>query len=50
MAASIGAPVADIGIPLWAMHSAREVGAWADLLHLSRLTKAAFERSPEVER
>lgn len=42
-AASLGIPSLDIGIPMLAMHSARETAATADIHHLTRLLTALLE-------
>jgi aspartyl aminopeptidase len=41
MSANTGIPTIDLGIPLWAMHSTREIMAISDLSDLETLLTAA---------
>ena len=41
-AAEIGVPTVDVGVPQWAMHSAREVAGVRDAFSLSRLLRRFF--------
>ncbi len=40
---ALGTPSADVGAPLWAMHSARETGSLQDTENLQRLLAAFFQ-------
>ncbi len=41
-AAEIGVPTVDVGVPQWAMHSAREVAGVHDAFNLSRIVRRFF--------
>ena len=43
VAAALGAPVVDVGVPQLAMHSVRETAAWLDGLHLLRVLRTFFD-------
>jgi aspartyl aminopeptidase len=43
-AARLGIPAADIGNPMWAMHSARESAGVRDHTYMIRLLRSFFSR------
>ena len=45
VAGSLGVAVADLGIPLWAMHSIRETASQQDVETLTELLQAFFRES-----
>lgn len=44
-----GTVIVDVGVPLLAMHSIRELGSFVDIEYMYKLTKATYEHISEVQ-